>query len=102
MPWMMKYRVFYEQRCTESVQDQQYEKEIQINEDKEALASVAEELLGTTGAVVGLVDMGAKTVGDVGLTAVDTGVHWLSGTSEGPPPPPSSGEMQHQQVRASF
>lgn len=78
MPWMIKYRVFHEQRCTESIQDQQSEKEIELDEDKEALASAARELLGTTGTVAGFVDKGAKTVGDVGFAAVDTGINLLS------------------------
>ena len=75
---MIKYRVFHEQRCAESIQDQQSEKDIELDEDKEALASAARELLGTKGTVAGFVDRGAKTFGDVGLTAVDTGINLLS------------------------
>ena len=77
MPWLMKYRVSHEQRCTESVQDQKTEHEVELDEDKEALASAARELLGTKGNVAGLVDKGAKAVGDVGLTFVDAGVNLI-------------------------
>ena len=84
MPWLMKHRVFYEQRCMESIKDQKSEIEIQEDEDKDALAAMAQELLGTGGEVAGLVDKGVKAVGDVGLGAVDVGVNMLSRT-EGHP-----------------
>ena len=84
MPWLMKYRVFYEQRCTESVKDQESEIEVEEDENKDALASMAQELLGAPGHVAGIVDKGAKAVGDVGLGAVDVGVNLMSRTEGNP------------------
>lgn len=78
MPWLMKYRVFHEQRCVESVADQASEQDVQEDETKDALAAAAMQLLGTGGEVVGIVDKGAKAVGDVGMVAVDAGVDLMS------------------------
>jgi hypothetical protein len=67
MPWLMKYRMFHEQRSMESLRDQESELELQKDEDKEYL-QVAEEFLGTGAEHV---VEGAKAVGQVGLGTVD-------------------------------
>jgi len=89
MPWLMKYRVFHEQRCMESVKDQKSEKDVQTEEDKEALRELALEIMrranilsDTSFQVAGFVDRGAKTVGKVALGAMDVGVNVVSGPLE--------------------
>jgi hypothetical protein len=65
MPWLIKYRMFHEQRSIESLRDQESERELQKDEDKE-FKKVAEELLRAE-QVLG----GAHAVGQVGLGAVE-------------------------------
>jgi hypothetical protein len=73
MPWLMKYRVFHKQRSVESLRDQQSEKEVQAEEDRELMTEMAGEILGNTTHLAGMVDQRARKVGQVGLEAVDMG-----------------------------
>ncbi|CAB9507079.1 expressed unknown protein [Seminavis robusta] len=78
MPWLMKNRVFYEQRAIESIHDQKSELELEMDEDKQYL-EIAGELLdvGADQALtfgkfgLGTVDIGARAVGQVGMGAVE-------------------------------
>lgn len=85
MPWLMKYRVFHEQRCAESLKDQDTERHIKEEEDKDAAIAIAEDLVekGAAAGQIGIdavglgtkfVTEGTKAVGKVGLTAVDVGL----------------------------
>ena len=81
LPWLMKYRVYEEQRCLESLQDQASEKEVEMDEDRDALAETANEILANTiGLGTGAVDMGAQ-LGQAGLDAVDKGTRWIMRSS---------------------
>ena len=72
MPWLLKYRIFHEQRSLESLRDQESELTIEKDEDKEFM-EVAEELLFT----------GSKAVEQLGLGTVE-GVKSVGlGTVEG-------------------
>lgn len=73
LPWLMKYRVFEEQRGLESLRDQESEREVKADEDREVISEMAGEILGKTVNLVAIVDHGAKAVGQVGLDAVDAG-----------------------------
>lgn len=73
MPWLMKHRVFHEQRSEESLKDQKGEREIEEDEDKDALRAVASDILFRGANMAGMVDQGAKTVGKAGMGVVDAG-----------------------------
>lgn len=70
LPWLLKYRVSEEQRCIESLKDQDSEREVEADEDKDAVEATTEEIWG---AAFGIGTEGAKTIGEVGLGIVDVG-----------------------------
>eukprot|EP00428_Durinskia_dybowskii_P052384 CAMPEP_0170320126 /NCGR_PEP_ID=MMETSP0116_2-20130129/60786_1 /TAXON_ID=400756 /ORGANISM="Durinskia baltica, Strain CSIRO CS-38" /LENGTH=80 /DNA_ID=CAMNT_0010572875 /DNA_START=49 /DNA_END=288 /DNA_ORIENTATION=- len=70
----MKYRVFEEQRGVESLRDQESEREVKADEDREVFTEMAGDIMGATANLAAIVDQGAKKVGQVGLEAVDVGL----------------------------
>lgn len=73
LPWLMKHRVFEEQRGSESLRDQESEREVKADEDRELFTEMAGDMMGATVNIATIVDQGAKKVGNVGLEAVDVG-----------------------------
>jgi hypothetical protein len=69
MPWMVKNRVPHEQRCVESVNDQQAERAQNLEDE----ATFSQNVVGVGADVVGVVDTGAHFVADTGAGAVNMG-----------------------------
>jgi hypothetical protein len=80
LPWLMHSRVNEEQRCIESLRDQESEREVEADEDRDALVEIADDIFRTT---LGVSAQGLTTIGmvgklgldvvDVGLNVVDVG-----------------------------
>jgi hypothetical protein len=73
MPWLMKYRVFHEQRCAESVKDQESETQVKLEEEQDTVMKAAHGVIGTAGAGLEAVGDGAGFVADAGKNAATAG-----------------------------
>jgi hypothetical protein len=60
MPWLMKHRVFHEQRCSDSVKDQFLEAKLKLEEEEDVVTKVATDVMETGAGVVEAADAGAK------------------------------------------
>jgi hypothetical protein len=58
MPWLIKYRVFHEQRCSDSVKDQLSEIQLKLEEEEEPMTAKAGNVMETGALVVGSVVSG--------------------------------------------
>jgi hypothetical protein len=58
MPWLIKYRVFHEQRCSDSVKDQLSEIQLKLEEEEEPMTAIAGNVMETGALVVGSVVSG--------------------------------------------
>lgn len=73
MPWLMKYRVSYEQRCRDSLLDRASERKVEFEENMDAGTAIAQ---GAKDAGAGVVDAGTEGVqlmGAVGMGVVGVG-----------------------------
>jgi hypothetical protein len=95
MPWLLKHRVFYEQRCADSITDQLSEQNIKLDEKERPLLNAATQVIGTGTDIVGggaevvvkagsgvveVVESGFNAVGD-GIDAVSDGVGKMTNMS---------------------
>jgi hypothetical protein len=62
MPWLMKYRVFHEQRCSESVKDQLSEIKVKLEEDERPVKKMAAGVIDTGVSIVDAADTHAQYV----------------------------------------
>ena len=79
MPWLMKYRIFHEKRCTDSVKDQLMEAKVELNEEKDIVKEVATAALEKGTDVVGAVDAGTKAVAGAGVDVATAGLGVVEG-----------------------
>lgn len=74
MPWLMKYHVNFEQRCSDSWKDQKVEREIEYEEQKDMGTAIADDLLKNVmeagAGVYGVGEEGVKLAGVVTKAAV--------------------------------
>ena len=86
MPWLVKYRVFHEKRCSDSLKDAEIEKQIKLDEERdvaEIMADVAKEtgagVVDAANAGIEVVEDGAGLVVKAGAGAVNLGVGAVGG-----------------------
>lgn len=74
MPWLMKYHVYHEQRCSDSLKDQQVEKEIEHEEQKNVRQVISDDVLQNVmdagAGVMGVGEEGIEMAGAVTQAAV--------------------------------
>jgi hypothetical protein len=74
MPWLIKYRVFHEQRCSDSVKDQLSEIQLKLEEEEEPMTAIAGNVMDTGAVAVGAVDTGAQFVKNAGIGVTTAGI----------------------------
>ena len=74
MPWLMKYHVNYEKRCIDSLKDQQVEREIEYEEQKDVGTVIADDMIKNVkdvgAGVYGVGEEGVKLAGVITKAAV--------------------------------
>jgi hypothetical protein len=70
MPWLMKHRVSHEQRCINSIKDQLSEKLVLIDEEKDPVVKVTEDVAKKGADIIEAVGEGTKQATDTGIEAV--------------------------------
>jgi hypothetical protein len=82
MPWLMKDRVFHEQRCSDSVKDQLSEIQLKLEEDEAPMTAIAGNVMETGAGVVAAVDSGAQFVKNAGIGVTTAGIGAVGDTAE--------------------